>query len=293
MALPLPQARAAAASRNDTYTPGTPAGRVEDHTIAVDDGSIRVRLVFPGLVPGTTAGASPDSRAESAICYLHGGGWVFQDVDGFTPMAQRLAHGARAIVALADYRRAPEHPYPVPLDDCRAALHWFARQSCAKDLSLFIAGDSAGGNMAAALALESNAVPGGLAGQLLIYPAVDADFARTSYGEPENQTFLTAETMAWFWDQYVPDRDARTQSAVAPLRAGSHAGAPPAVVITAAHDVLRDEGEDYAHILAAAGVPVIHRRWPGQMHGFFHMVGMLPAAWAAVDWLAGHVVDSS
>ena len=160
-------------------------------------------------------------------------------------------------------------------------------------MPLIVAGDSAGGNLAAVVALRARDESGpAIAQQVLVYPVTDADLHTDSYLDPSNQLLLRRESMAWFWDSYVADEAVRTHAAVSPLRAESLTGLPPTVLITAEHDVLRDEGEAYAARLHAAGVPVVSRRFDGQMHGFFTMIGILPGSAEATSWLAGRIRDA-
>ncbi len=245
--------------------PTPPMSRVEEHAIPVDGGEIAVRVLIPR------------QRVRGVIVYLHGGGWVLSHIDQFDVMARKLAERTSCAVVLVDYRLAPEHRYPVAADDCYAALEWadahLANIAGRDDVPLIVAGDSSGGNMAAAAALRARDREGPkIALQVLIYPVVDYDLGRSSYLDPENQQILTKDTMAWFWDHYVPDVALRSQPDVSPLRSESLEGLPPAVILTAEHDVLRDEGEAYAARLREAGVPVDFQRHTGQMHGFFTML---------------------
>jgi acetyl esterase len=178
---------------------------------------------------------------------------------------------------LVEYRLAPEHRYPTAVDDSYAALEWVGTRLASiagrDDAPLIVAGDSAGGNLAAVMALRARDRGGPpIALQVLIYPVTDADFDRSSYTDAENQLLLTREAMIWFWDHYLPDASRRMEPDASPLRTIDVGGLPPAVVLTAEHDVLRDEGEAYAERLAAAGVPVDFKRYAGQMHGFFTML---------------------
>jgi acetyl esterase len=144
---------------------------------------------------------------------------------------------------------------------------------------LIVMGDSAGGNLSAVVAQKARDAAGpDLAAQVLIYPVTDADVDNRTYSDPENQLMLTREGMIWFWDHYAPDQASRGKPDVSPLRAESLAGLAPAIVLTAEHDVLREEGEAYAERLREAGVPVEHRRFPGQMHAFFTMANLLPGS---------------
>jgi acetyl esterase len=250
--------------------PAPAMGRVEDHAVPVEGGTIPVRVLVPR------------QGARAVIVYFHGGGWVIGSIDDFDTMARKLAERTSSAVVLVDYRLAPEQCYPVAVDDCYAALGWTADRlldiSGGRDVPLVVAGDSAGGNLAAVMALRARDRNGPhIDLQVLVYPVTDADLDRPSYVDPENQLVLTREGMSWFWDHYVPEAARRSEPDASPLRATSLAGLPPAVVLTAEHDVLRDEGEAYAERLAAEGVPVDFRRHAGQMHGFFTFL-LLPGS---------------
>ena len=251
--------------------PAPAAARVEDHDLPVDGGSIALRVLVP-----------PQGARGGVIVYLHGGGWVIGAIDEFDTLARKLAERTSCAVVLVDYRLAPEHRYPTAVDDCYAALEWTAAHLAditgRDDVPLMVAGDSAGGNLAAVVAQRARDRNGPkLALQVLIYPVTDADFDRASYIDPENQLILTREAMVWFWDHYVPDPGRRAEPDASPLQAESLADLPPAVVLTAQHDVLRDEGEAYAERLREAGVPVDFRRHEGQTHGFFTIL-LLPGS---------------
>jgi len=253
------------------FGPPPPMCRTEDVNIPASDG---------GLIPARLL--VPVEHPKALFVYLHGGGWVLGDLAGYDTLGRQLAAHTGAAVLLVDYRLAPEHPFPVPLQDCWDALCW-ADAECARligaRLPLLAGGDSAGGNLAAVLARWAREQGGPqLAAQVLIYPVTDADFSRASYAEPENQTLLPTPFMAWFWDQYIADPAARLSPDAAPLRAQDLAGLAPALVLTAAHDILRDEGLAYAGALRAAGVVVEHHDIAGQMHGFFRYTGILPGS---------------
>jgi acetyl esterase len=250
--------------------PAPAMARVEDFQVPVDDGQVGARVLVP--LQG----------ARGVIVYLHGGGWVIGAIDEFDTMARKLAERTSCAVVLVDYRLAPEHRYPVAVDDCYAVLEWTAAHlreiSGRDDVPLIVAGDSAGGNLTAVMALRARDRNGpAIALQVLIYPVTDVDFDRPSYLEPENQLILTRDAMIWFWDHYAPDVARRTEPDASPLHATSFAGLPPAVVLTAEHDVLRDEGEAYAERLREAGVPVEAKRHAGQTHGFFTIL-LLPGS---------------
>lgn len=258
------EARVLAAGLADQVGPAPAMFRVEEHSLAVPDGAVPIRVLVPLEQPA------------GVIVYYHGGGWVVGSIDETDTVARKLAERTSCSVVLVDYRLAPEHRYPVAVDDSWAALQWVGEhlaEVAAPGVPLFVAGDSAGGNLAAVMALRARDRGGPpIASQILIYPVTDADFERLSYTDPENQLLLTREAMVWFWDHYAPDAGSRVEADASPLRAADLAGLPPAVVLTAEYDVLRDEGEAYAERLREAGVPVNFQRYEGQTHGFFTLL---------------------
>jgi acetyl esterase len=269
------EARAAMTARQAANAPGPDVPSVTDLGIPSGDGAVLPARVFTPEDP------------RGVVLYLHGGGWVLGGIQGFDHYGRRLAVALRRSVVLVDYRLAPEHPYPTAADDAFAALRWCADEQVAGRLpagSLVVFGDSSGGNIAAAAVRRAVDDGVAVAAQLLCYPVLDADFERPSYIDPENQLLVDARAMEWFWDQYLPDPSRRGESIAAPLR-GSLAGLPPTIVVTAEHDVLRDEGEEFAERLSAAGVPTVLRRFAGQMHGFATMP-VLPASRDLLAFLA-------
>lgn len=228
------------------------------------------------------------SRPLPTVLYCHGGGWVLGDLDSHDELCRHLAETLPAVVVSVDYRRAPEHPYPAALEDCWAALRW-----CEGEISnlggdpagLIVAGESAGGSIAAVLAQRARDCGGPtIAAQLLWYPSVDPATERASHIENAEGYFLTKAAMDWFVESYLPDPGDRTRPDAGPLHATSLEGLPPAIVVTAQFDVLRDEGDAFAAQLAAAGVPVRHLPCRGLAHGFVvGFPGSVPAAAAARD----------
>ncbi|OUZ10517.1 alpha/beta hydrolase [Aeromicrobium sp. PE09-221] len=224
-----------------------------------------------------TSGPAP------TVLFLHGGGWVVGDLDTHDNAARAICRGAEAVVVSLDYRLAPEHPFPAAADDAVTAAEYLATRldEYGGDDRFGVAGDSAGGNLAA---IAAQRVPT-VTAQFLIYPAVDPDPAADYPSRAENAHgyFLDAPTMAWFMEQYAPGTPPVEDPRYAPLRAESLEGLAPAVVLTAEFDPLRDEGEAYAAALEKAGVPVILRRYDGLIHGFLDMGMVSRAAQEAVD----------
>ena len=243
--------------------------RVEEHNIEETDARARLRVLVPIENP------------IGMLIYYHGGGWVLGSIDEYDTVARKLAERTSCAVALVDYRLAPEHRYPAGVDDSYAALKWVGDHIIditGRDVPLIVIGDSAGGNLAAVMAIRARDRNGpSIALQILVYPVTDADFDRPSYTDPENQLLLTRDGMIWFWDHYLPDPSRRTEPDASPLRSEDLSGLPPAVILTAEHDVLRDEGESYSSRLREAYVSADLQRYTGQMHGFFTLL-MLPGS---------------
>jgi len=226
----------------------------------------------------------------ACLVYFHGGGWVLGSRDTHDALCRRIANRFSCAVASVDYRLSPEHKFPAALDDCLAAFVELAARAGEFDIDadrMGVAGDSAGGNLAAAVTLRNRDQSGPpICWQWLIYPITDYAFETPSYREFASGYGLTRSAMMWFWDQYlVRAADGRSPYA-SPLRAESLAGLPPALITTAEADVLRDEGEAYAERLSAAGVAVKRVCFPGVIHGFLHMSGVFTSAHTALDELA-------
>jgi acetyl esterase len=251
-----------------------PVGGTEDRTVPGAEGDLRARVYRPDA-----AGPLP------TVVFLHGGGWVIGDLDTHDNMARNVCRHAEAVVVAVDYRLAPEHPFPAAADDAVAATRWIAQHldEFGGDPRLAVAGDSAGGNLAAvvAQALRDDGTP--LAAQFLVYPAVDAEGEYPSRVENAKGYFLEKDTMDWFYGHYAGAWEDAKDARLSPLHHGDLAGLPPAVVVTAEYDPLRDEGEAYGKALEAAGVHAEVLRYDGMIHGFFDMGGASPAAQAAIE----------
>lgn len=233
---------------------------VEDTQIKVDDGHITLRIYRSTDEP------------RPAIVYFHGGGWVLGSIDTHDAYCRALANEAQAAVVSVEYRMAPEHVYPVAAEDCYAATKWVSENADeigAQVGRLAVAGDSAGGNLAAAVALMARDRGGPeIDLQVLIYPITDHDVDTPSYRDFADGYMLTRDSMIWFWDHYCPDVEQRNQPYASPLRAADLHNLPPALVQTAGYDPLCSEGDDYANKLADAGVTVVHTCYEGMIHGF-------------------------
>ena len=222
------------------------------------------------------------------LVWLHGGGWVAGDLDNHDAACRALANASGCKVVAIDYRLAPEHKFPAGLDDCYAAIQWLAAHRGALGIDprrVAIAGDSAGGNLAAAVALMARDRGGpALAFQLLVYPVTHHAFDTPSYRQYGDGYLLTAEGMRWHWNHYLPDAAAGLDPLASPLLAPDLRGLPPALVIVAECDPLRDESEAYAKRLADAGVPVECRRYDGMLHAFFTLGQVFDDGRAAVAY---------
>lgn len=242
-------------------------------------------ILIPGQAGGIPARVySPASDAPGVVVYYHGGGWVVGSVDSWDASCRALAVASGCDLVSVDYRLAPEHVFPAAVDDAYDALAW-AAGSLADGRPLVVAGDSAGGNLAAVAALRARDSGGPpLVLQVLVYPVTDSDMNRTSYHDYDGTEFIVnRRDMAWYWDHYAPDPSARANPYASPLRAADLSGLPPAYFVTAEHDPLRDEGFAYADRLRAAGVPVEHRHYGSQIHGFFTFVNVLDDAGKATS----------
>ncbi|HEX5192498.1 MAG TPA: alpha/beta hydrolase fold domain-containing protein [Solirubrobacteraceae bacterium] len=230
----------------------------------------------------------PTADARAALVYLHGGGWVLGGFESHGPLCRALAARSGAAVIAVDYRLAPEHPYPAAVHDAWTATNWAARHFH----PIAVAGDSAGGNLAAAVALRARDAGLALALQVLVYPATDHGCSWPSYREnARGPAFHTAE-MQWFWEQYLPDPSQAAESDCCPLRASDLSNLAPALVLTAEYDPLRDEGDAYARAMQAAGVPVQLQRYDGLIHGFLRMPAVIGRAAEALSLVADAVREA-
>jgi acetyl esterase len=242
-----------------------PAADIQDRTVpGGPHGEVSVRIVRPKGATGTLP----------ALMYFHGGGWVLGDADTHDRLVRELAVGTQAAVVFVDYTPSPEAHYPTAIEQAYAATRWVAEQgpSAGLDASrLMVVGDSVGGNMVAAVTLLAKRRGGPeLALQVMAYPVTDADFTTPSYRQFADGPWLTRQAMRWFWDAYAPDVSVRAEPTACPLRASLEElrGLPPALLLTAENDVLRDEGEAYAHRLMQAGVRITAVRYLGTIHDF-------------------------
>jgi acetyl esterase len=274
--LPVDEARRLYEARVAVMAPPAEVASVAQRSIAGSAGPIRLRLYTP-------KGQGP----FPLMVFFHGSGFVLCSLDTHDGMCRNLAAGIGCVVVSVDYRLAPEHKFPAGPDDCLAATRWAALNAATFDadpLRVVIAGDSAGGNMAAVTALRVRDEGGpALSGQMLLYPVTDYHTPGTpSYNENADGYGLTRDTMKWFWAHYLKDATDAADPYASPLRAKDLAGLPPAYVLSAEYDPLRDEAERYGERLRAAGVPVEITRRAGMNHGFMFWVGLVGGADSAM-----------
>ena len=234
----------------------------------------------------------PRGFKEGVLVYHHGGGWVTGTLDDYDVLCRALAGASSAMVVSVDYRLSPEHPFPAALDDALAAIRWTSENLVGSG-PLVILGDSAGGNLAAAAALELAPSEVDIALQVLVCPVLDHDFATESYERFGEGFVLSRSDMEWYWDQYVPDRSLRDDPRASPLRVADFNGLalPPALIVLAGFDPLLDEGLKYAAKLDDAGVPSRVEMFSDVVHGFFPMATRLDRADHAVRLIGAAVRD--
>lgn len=273
------EARQVAAALSEMHGAPDPVASVDNLALPSPEGEIPIRVY------------TPEQRGPlPVLVYCHGGGWVLGDLESHDALCRTLANAAGCVVASVDYRLAPEHKFPAAAEDAYAATRWVAEnagQIGGDPQRIAVGGDSAGGNLAAVVALMARDRGGPhLVFQLLIYPATDTSCDTVSCRVNGEGYFLTLEMMRWFWNHYLSSEADRGNAYAAPLRAPDLRGLPPALVVTAEFDPLRDEGEAYAARLRAAGVPVQLKRYDGMIHGFFGMGALVDQARTAMEEVA-------
>ncbi len=280
--LSVPDARLAALGYLDLQRPAPAMAQVQHRFIPGPTADLPVRIYRP----------TQDRGPHPVIVVLHGSGWVIANLDLVDEPARVLARDTGYVVLAVNYQKAPEHPFPVPLQDCVSTVRWV--HSHASELGvdpyrLAVVGDSAGGNLAAATTAELAGTDVTVAAQALLYPALDRRMAAPSYTDFGRGFGLDAVDMAWFWNHY--GAGGSDDPRISPLRASSFARLPPTFVATASHDVLRDEAEAYAGLLRDAGVDVVAQRYPGMIHGFWWMDAVLDDSRTLQRDLARFLVD--
>ena len=252
------------------FGPKQSVGGIED----IDVEGVPVRLYTPAT-----------GESERMAVYMHGGGWVVGSIETHDGTCRAIASRSGCRVASVGYRLAPENRFPAAVDDCWTVTRWASGQA----RSVAVAGDSAGGNLAAVMALRARDAGLPLACQVLVYPVTDRRFDTTSYVRNAEGYGLTLDAMRWYWDHYLPPRDHPEAS---PLRAASLAGLAPALVVVCEYDALRDEGVAYAERLRQAGVPVQLSEYEGMIHGFVRMAAIIDRTQDLLDEIAGYLGDA-
>ncbi len=283
-AMSVREARAAAFAFRDLGGPLEEVAAIDHRFIPGPTADLPVRIYRPA---GSGAGPLP------AMLYFHGSGWVVLNIDICEPFCRAYANRAGCAVVAVNYQKAPEHPFPIPFDDCFAATEWVFANADALGLDagrIGVSGDSAGGNLAAAVALRARDQGGpNLRCQVLVYPAVDYGWDTPSSLANAEGYLLQRGSMEWFWNHYVPNRADADNPYCSPLRAADHSNLPPAFIVTAEFDPLRDDGANYATKLEAAGVKVTLSEYKGMIHGFLWMSGVLDQSKAVVDEVSEQV----
>ncbi|MBA0126516.1 alpha/beta hydrolase [Haloechinothrix sp. YIM 98757] len=266
--------------------PLTPLDRVEAVAVPTRSGHVRARLYHP---PG-----SPAAGPRPALLYLHGGGFVLGTLDGVDEVCRAVAARSGWAVLSLQYRLAPEHPYPSALEDTLDTLAWLRESALDRGIDpdmIAVGGDSAGSNLAAALCLHlrDHGLPTPVS-QVLVYPPVDDRFSTPSWTQFADAPLLTTADARWLWEQYIgPGHVGRADQYAAPMKAESLHGLPPALILTAEVDPLRDDAEAYAERLRRDGVPITAIRHSGVFHGFFTEVGVFTKTEAAIDDVVRHL----
>lgn len=262
-----------------------PVGEVLELTMPAAGGELPLRLYRPA----GTAGPRP------ALLYFFGGGWTLGQIDTCDGICRTLANAAGCVVVAVGYRLAPEHKFPVAVHDCYDGLVWVADHAEQWGIDagrLAVGGDSAGGNLAAAVTLLARQHGGpSLAAQLLVYPNTCYDAGTESLADNDDESMFNRRSVAWYWGHYLNSEADGKDPLASPLLAADHSGLPAALVITAEYDPLRDEGEQYAHRLQAAGVPTELARYDGMIHGFFLMHPTFEGGRRAVDQAVAFLRD--
>jgi acetyl esterase len=282
---PLPELRQQLRTMVTLMDEPAPAlARIEDVEIPGPAGPLPARVY-----DAAGRGAPP----RPVVAYFHGGGWVQGDLETHHGLCARLAQRAGVIVVAVDYRLAPEHPFPAAVDDGLAAYRWLrahAAQIGGDPARVAVAGDSAGGNLSAVVSQQAPRagvpVP---ACQVLIYPALDFSFDTASHRELADGHVIPRERIVWYTEQYVPKGADPADPRLSPLRAGDLRGQPPTLVISAGFDPLRDEAHAYAERLHAAGVEVVDREYPGQIHAFVSLTKVIPQGLACTCEVAEYL----
>ena len=278
---PLETIRANTHSRVSVAGPPEPILKVEDRYMAGPTSDLHIRIYTPSV-----------NKNSPALVFFHGGGWVLNFIDIYDTALRRIANQSGAVIVAVNYQKAPEHPFPTPFNDCYATLEWVIKNAETLNIDphkIGVGGDSAGGNLAAAVALKARDLKIKLAFQLLVYPCNDRDFYTSSYGEFATGFGLTTQAMQWFWAQYLQGELHEDNPYACPTRAKTFNSLAPAVVVTAQYDPLVSDSEKYVDLLKRDGVHVESRNFEGMIHGFFANVAVTPTSTIALDFCAERI----
>ena len=254
-----------------------PLAKVMNHIIHTGEGNLLMRLYYP-----------QENKPLPTVLYFHPGGFVKGDIDTHDSVCRSLAEASGCLIASINYPKAPEHPYPQAIKAAKAALLWIAThpKELNADGRLAVAGENAGGNLAAVLTQEvRELVQPHISFQVLIYPQTDLTFSTLSHQEYGSGYLLERDSLEWYKKQYLPKKTDPTSPHISPLFARDFSSLPPALILSAEYDPMRDEGEIYAQKLQSAGVPTILKRYPGMVHGFFQMGGLIDDARLAMEFV--------
>lgn len=256
-------------------------------------------LIHTQFIPGITADLAiriykpATAGLHPGMLYIHGGGWAYFSIDFYDAQLSALSKLTNSVIVSVNYQKSPEHKFPIPHDDCYSGLKWIFENSESLSIDknrIGIGGDSAGGNLAAGLALRARDLKEySLAYQLLIYPALGVDFNTDSYNTNGTGYGLTKRTMSWLWSLYLAGKDDYTNPYAVPLASNNLAGLPPTIMVTAEYDVLRDDGRIYAQKLLENKVSVIHKDFPGMIHGFFNYGTQIDEGYKLRDWISDSI----
>ncbi len=269
---------------------GEPVSAVTDRTIDGSGGPQRIRIYEPELVLKDDRENGGSDRGRPVLIYFYGGGWTLGNLETCDAICRALTNAAGVVTISVEYRLAPEHPFPAAVEDCHAGLTWVAAHADEIGVDparLAVGGDSAGGNLTAAVTLLARDEGGpAIRHQLLVYPNTDYQWDPEALRAYEDPLLFNRFSVEWYWKHYLPEEKDGLNPLVSPLRAETLAGLPDATVITAEYDPLRDQGEAYARRLREAGAAVELRRYDGMAHGFFAMFGAFTLGREAIDYAA-------
>lgn len=275
---PLSEIRANTQGRMATSGPVEPIREISNRFIPGPTSDLPIRIYRP-----------TDNPSAPAIVHFHGGGFVLNYLDMYDASMSRLANQSGFTIIGVHYQKAPEHPFPVPFDDCYATLLWVLAHADELKIDatkVGVAGDSAGATLASAVALKARDNEISLAFQALIYPCNGRDFTTDSYINLATGYGLSTQAMKWFWEQYLQGDQHDQNPYAVPMTAHTFTGLAPAIILTAEYDPLVSDGEKYSELLMRDGVPVLYKQFEGMIHGFFTNMAVTPMAKVAIDYVA-------